>query len=89
MIAAGVLVAVLSPEFGRNISTYGALSSPGTGQRQLIGTLHERHILTNCVKTLTFNMPTIWAYDSSDIIQRFVMRFSEALYIDIDDPMIS
>lgn len=88
-IAAGVLAMVLSPEFARNISTYRALSSPGTGQRQLIGTLHERYILTNCVKNLTFNMPTIWIYDSSDMIRKSVMRLSEALNIDIDDPMIS
>lgn len=88
-VAAVILVAVLSPEFYRNISTYNALSSPGTGQRQLVGTLHERYIAVNTVKNFTFNMPTVWVYNSSEIIWKYTMRLARVLGVDIDDPAIS
>ncbi len=88
-IAAVILVAVLSPEFYRNINTYNALSSPGTGQRQLVGTLHERYIAVNTVKNFTFNMPTVWVYNSSEIIWKYTMRLARVLGVDIDDPAIS
>lgn len=84
-----VLALILAPEFYRNIVTFSSFSSPDAGQRQLIGSLHLRHVLVNFVKNFTFNMPTVWLYDSSFIIWKYVMRFARLLEIDIDSPVIS
>lgn len=89
LVACGVLTLILAPEFLRNIETFHALSSPGTGQRQLIGSHHPKHILVNLVKNFTYNMPTIYVYNSSQIIWKYVMRFSKLLEIDINNPAIS
>lgn len=88
-IACMVITAITSPEFYRNYETYGALSSSGTGQRQLIGTLHERYLLVNGVKNFTFNMPTVWIYNSKDTVWKYTVRLARALDIDLDDPLIS
>lgn len=84
-----IILIILAPEFFRNMVTFGALSSPKTGQRQLIGSLHLKHILVNTVKNLTFNMPTVWIYNSTEIIWKYVMRLARVLDIDINNPAIS
>lgn len=90
LLGAGfILAAVLAPEFLRNIATYSALSSPQTGQRQLIGSLHSRHILVNFAKNFTFNMPTVWIYNSTEILYKCVMKLAGLLEIDINNPGIS
>lgn len=89
VIAGGILTAVVSPEICRNFETYNALSSPGTGQRQLIGTTQKRYVFVNGVKNFTFNMPTVWIYNSSDIIWKYTVRLARALDIELDDPAIS
>lgn len=89
LVGGGILALILAPEFYRNIVTFSSFSSPDAGQRQLIGSLHPRHILVNFVKNFTFNMPVVWLYDSSFIIWKYVMRFARLLEIDIDSPVIS
>lgn len=89
LLAGFVILCVIMPESLRNLSTYQALASQGTGQRQLIGSCHLKHIAVNFVKNFTYNMPTVWLYNSSDLIWKYVMRFSRLLGIDIDNPAIS
>lgn len=89
LLAIGILLILLTPEFLRNLETYNALASSATGKRQLIGSLHPKHILVNAIKNFTFNMPTIWIYNSSEIIYKCVMRFAGFLEIDINNPGIS
>lgn len=85
LLGAGfILAAVLAPEFLRNIATYSALSSPQTGQRQLIGSLHPRHILVNFVKNFTFNMPTVWIYNRTEILYKCVMKLAGLLELFLD-----
>lgn len=89
IVAGGVLFTVLSPEVYRNINTFSTFSAPGVGQRQLIGTLHERYVLVNSVKNFTFNMPTVWLYDSQNIIYKYNMKLARWLDVNINDPAIS
>lgn len=89
VLASTMIVTILSPELYRNFQTYGALSSSETGKRQLIGTLRERYLLVNCVKNFTFNMPTVWIYNSEDIIWKYTVRLARGLDIDLNDPAIS
>ncbi len=88
-LAGGIMACILAPDFFRNWSTFHAMASPGTGQRQLIGSVHWRYIIVNFVKNFTFNMPAVWLYNSSTIIWKYVMRFSRIIEVDIDDPVIS
>lgn len=88
-LAGFVILCVIMPESLRNLSTYQALASQGTGQRQLIGSCHLKHIVVNFVKNFTYNMPAVWLYNSTDLIWKYVMRFSRLLEIDIDNPAIS
>lgn len=83
------MIAVLAPEFLRNLQTFRAISAPSAGTSQLIGSLHEKYLIVNFLKNFTFNMPTIWIYDSSFLIWKYVMRFARWLEIDIDNPAIS
>lgn len=88
-LAGCIIACIMIPELLRNLSTFNAMASPGTGQRQLIGSGHWRYIAVNLVKNFTFNMPTVWIYNSSNIIWKYVVRFSRLLKVDIDDPVIS
>lgn len=87
---AGILmVIILLPELGRNLYTFHAIASPETGARQLIGSLHPKHIFVNLLKNLAFNLPCVWLYKSSHYIWSFVNRIATWLQIDINNPAIS
>lgn len=88
-LALSVIVVVIAPEIIRNIETFGAISSPVAGKRQLIGSLHLKHIVVNFFKNFTFNLPAIWIYDSKDFIYRFVVAIAAFLEIDINNPAIA
>lgn len=87
--AAIIIIVLLVPELLRNLITFHALSAPGVGARQLIGDLSKKHLLVNCLKNFTYNMPCIWIYDSGTLIRKCVTRFARLLDIDIDNPAIS
>lgn len=89
LIAGFILFFILAPEFLRNIATFGALSDPVAGERQLIGTLEPRYVLVNFLKNFTFNMPSIWLYNSTEIILKCVGSFAGLLNVDINNPTIS
>ena len=84
-----LLVVILLPELSRNFQTFHAFASQETGARQLIGSLHPRHILINLLKNLTFNLPCVWFYHSSQYIYSFVNKIAAWLRIDINNPVIS
>lgn len=89
-LGAGILlVIILLPELNRNFQTFHAFASQETGARQLIGSLHPRHILVNLSKNLAFNLPCVWLYRSSHYIYSFVNKIAVWLRIDINSPVIS
>lgn len=89
-LGAGILlVIILLPELSRSFQTFHAFASQETGARQLIGSLHPRHILVNLSKNLAFNLPCVWLYQSSKNIYSFVNKIAAWLRIDINSPAIS
>lgn len=84
-----VLFAILLPEWLRNMNTFQALAAKETGARQLISSFHLKHIIINCIKNITFNLPNIYVYDSSKFIYKFVVRLGRFWEIDINNPAIS
>ena len=90
LLVSGVLmVMLLLPELLRNISTFGAISSPGVGQRQLIGSLYYKNVLLNCLKNFTFNLPSVWIYGGTEMLWKFVVWVAQVGSIDINNPAIA
>lgn len=89
LMSCGIILVVLAPEITRNIITYGAIASSVTGQRQLVGTLHPLYLLVNGLKNFTFNLPTVWIYNSSELIYKVVSKVSVLLGVDINNPAIA
>ena len=89
LMSCGIILVVLMPELTRNIITYNAIASSGTGQRQLAGTLHPVYLLVNGLKNFTFNLPTAWIYNSSELIYKVVSKISVLLGVDINNPAIA
>ena len=88
-IAAVILGFLLFPGILRNIETFGAISAPNVGKRQLVGTLNPIYLFVNFIKNLAFNMPTVWIYNSGAIIYTVVMGIAALLHVDINNPGIS
>ena len=84
-----VILLIISPEWYRNLKTFHALASSQTGARQLIGSLHQKHIAVNFLKNFTFNLPTVWIYNSADYVWVYNIRFARLLDVDINNPAIS
>lgn len=89
LIAGLVLTILLIPGFYRNLLTFDAISAPSVGKRQLVGTLNPIEVFVNCIKNITFNMPTAWIYKSSKMIFYIVPVIARVLQVDINNPAIS
>lgn len=79
----------LIPETLRNLKTFSAVSAPGVGQRQLIGTLHPLYMLVNFLKNFTFNLPSRYIPDSPNLLLRLVRKIALLLQVDINAASIS
>lgn len=83
------IVLPLIPEIMRNLHTFSALSEPGVGKRQLIGTLHPLYVLVNFLKNFTFNMPWRYIPGSENLLLRLVRKIAGILQVDLNAPSIS
>lgn len=83
------MIIVMIPESYRNLLTYHALIASGASTGQLIGSLHLRFLAVSFLKNFTFNMPSVWLYDSASLINKFVRKFAVWLDIDINNAVIS
>lgn len=87
---AGVTAAVLIfPEMIRNLLSFGSISLPVAGQRQLVGTWNPLYVFVNGLKNFAFNLPNIYLYESDHWIAAAVYRISGLLRVNIDDPAIA
>lgn len=87
---AGVIVAALVlPEMIRNLLSFGSISLPIAGQRQLVGTWNPLYVFVNVLKNFAFNLPNIYLYESDHWIAAVVYRIAGLLRVNIDDPAIS
>lgn len=87
--AAPVLLLTLLPEIIRNLKTFSAIASSGTGQRQLIGTLQPLYVLVNFIKNFVYNLPNVYLYSSSDFLAKIVQKTAGLLKVDLNAPSIA
>ena len=84
-----IALAVVLPEAIRNILSFGSLSLPIAGQRQLVGTLNPLYVFVNGLKNFVFNLPNIYMYNSDHWMAAVIYRISGILGVNIDDPAIA
>lgn len=77
------------PEMLRNFVTFHAYASPDTGARQLVGTLQPSYLLVNCIKNLSFNLPTSLIKDSNNLFEKFAWKAAEILHVEINAESIA
>lgn len=77
------------PEVLRNISSFGSISLPVAGQRQLVGTVKPAYVLVNGLKNCVFNFPTVYIPRSRHWMEAVVYHMAGILNVAIDDPSIS
>ena len=87
--AVPVLLFTLLPEITRNLQTFSAIASSGTGQRQLIGTLHPFYVIINFFKNFVYNLPNVFLYGSSDFLTKIVQKSAGVLKVDLNAPSIA
>lgn len=83
------IVLTIMPELLRNISSFGSISLPIAGQRQLVGTVRPAYVLVNGLKNFAFNLPTIYIPRSGHWAAAVVYRIAGILNVVIDDSSIS
>ena len=88
-VSVGIMAVLVAPEMIRNFKTFDAISSPDVRVRQIVGTLQPSYALINFVKNFTFNMPSIWIPNSSNLIYHFVIGLAGLVNVDAADPLIT
>lgn len=83
------ILIILIPELVRNILSFGSISLPIAGQRQLVGTTNPLYILVNGLKNYAFNLPTIYIEHSGEYITAIIFFIAKILGVAIDAPSIS
>lgn len=83
------IVLPIVPEILRNIRTFGAISSPIAGQRQLVGTLNPFCLVVNAAKNFVFNLPTTYWKGCEKYLQKIPNFLAGILGVDINDPAIA
>ena len=84
----GILLPMI-PELIRNIHTFGAISAPSVGKRQLVGTLNPLYLLVNLAKNSTYNLPNVYIKNFNAFLLKALRKFSLLLGVVMDDPSIS
>lgn len=88
LIALIVIIIIISPEVIRNIQTFGSISDPIAGKRQLIGTGNPLYVLVNGLMNFTMNLPNKYI-DWKDILEHGVYWIAYILKVDITSPLIA
>lgn len=83
------LILLLAPELFRNICSFGSITLPIAGERQLVGTLNPLYVLVNGLKNYAFNLPTVYMEKSGPWIEIFIYRIADILRVAINDASIS
>lgn len=84
-----VILLPILPGLVRNIRTFGAISPPMVGERQLIGTLLPEYVLLNFTKNFTYNMPVPFWRGSAVLFTIWIGRLAKLLGVYLNDPRIS
>lgn len=82
------ILVIVIPEVIRNIQTFHGFSDPGTGARQLIGTLRPNYVFLNFVKNYLYNTPNLY-FPTNNICESIICWLANRLNVILDDPAIS
>ena len=84
-----IAIVIVLPEMVRNLLSFGFVTLPVAGQRQIVGTWNPLYVFVNGLKNLAFNLPSIYLYESDHWIAAAVYRIAGILRVNIDDPSIA
>lgn len=83
-----IIGVIIAPEIIRNIITFGSISDPIAGKRQLIGTINLLYVLVNGLMNYTMNLPNIFL-DWRGFLEHCVYWIAYILKVDIRSPLIA
>lgn len=84
-----VAIILMLPEMMRNINSFGSISDPVAGNRQMVGTLNPLYVFMNFFKNLIFNLPTQLFPFLNEYLDTLVRNVSALLHVDLNNPAIS
>ncbi|MBQ2802452.1 MAG: glycosyltransferase family 39 protein [Lachnospiraceae bacterium] len=76
-------------EIARNLKTFGAISAPVAGARQLVGTLEPNYVFVNGLKNLVHNLPAVWIQPLHNRMNACMWRIAQLLNVDMNAESIS
>lgn len=88
LVAVGIIIVIVLPEIGRNLVTFGAVSAPVAGARQMIGTLHPLYVFVNGLKNLGMNLPNTY-FSWGGMVEYGIYWISYLLGVEINDTAIA
>jgi len=88
LLAAIIIIIIVGPEVLRNIITFGSISDPIAGKRQLVETLNPLYLLVNALMNYTMNLPNMFI-DWKDFIEHGVYWIAYILSVNINSPLIA
>ncbi len=84
-----VALFMVSFEIVRNINTFGAVSDPVAGERQLVGTLAPNYLIINFLKNFFFQLGLPFIYQNVGLAYRIIAFIGGLIGVDINDPLIA
>ena len=84
-----VALSIVSFEIIRNIDTFGAVSDPIAGERQLVGTLLPNYLIINFLKNFFFQLGLPFIYQKVGPAYRIIAFIGRLIGVDINEPLIA
>ncbi len=84
-----VALFMVSFEIVRNINTFGAVSDPIAGERQLVGTLLPNYLIINFLKNFLFQLGLPFIYQNVGPAYRIIAFIGGLIGVDINDHLIA
>lgn len=89
LMAILIVLLLVLPEMGRNYQTLGAISTPAVGANQMVGTIRPNYLIVNWAKNFVHSIPSVYLYDSQELVYKFIVALSAVLHVDMNDASIS
>lgn len=88
ILAVAIICLIILPEVLRNLISFGAISAPIAGARQLIGTLNPVYMIVNGIKNYTMNIPNAYI-ECTAFVEHIVYWIAYKLGVEINHPSIA
>ena len=90
ILIVGITTAIIiMPSTLRNIKTFNAVSSPITGEKQIVQVDRKSYFLVNFLKNLLWNYQSTYIDNSDEMIKEELEKFSSTLDVNFNDESIS